>query len=88
MIRELISGLPEQVRDQIEQYRADYTRWLKYAEFEDEGYVRIGRRYADEVREHMHAYTLALMHTGLVTERGRQAIFVYMTVPVREAEEV
>ena len=69
--REIIDGLPEKVRAQVEQYRADYTRWMKYANGDDEGYANTGRRCAEEVRQRMGGYSLGLFHAGLLDDRGR-----------------
>ena len=87
MIRDLLNKLPAQVLRQVRNYRADYTRWKKYAESDDEGYANIGRRYIDETRERMGGYALGLMHAGLITERERRYLFVYMTIPISQKEE-
>lgn len=65
--REIIDGLPEQVRGQVEQYRQSYTRFTDY-------------RTKDEIRVRMGGYALGLMHAGLLTEFERRVVFLYMTV--------
>lgn len=79
--REFINGLPEHVRDKIEQLRGDYTKYYGYFESDDEGYANTGLRYMDETRQLMRGYVLGLMHAGLIAERGRQLLFLYMTTP-------
>ena len=86
--KEFISGLPEQVRTKIEQLRGDYTKYYEYFESGDEGYANTGLKYMDETRQLMRGYALGLMHAGLITERGRQILFLYMTTPKQKKEAV
>ena len=65
--REVIDGLPDLVRKQVEKYRFDYTHTESM-------------HLQAEVRTRMAGYVLGLRDAGLITERGRQIVFIYMTV--------
>ena len=86
--KEFISGLPEQVRNKVEQLRNDYTKYYEYFESGDEGYANTGLKYMDETKQLMRGYALGLMHAGLIAERGRQILFLYMTTPKQKKEAV
>jgi hypothetical protein len=75
--RDIINGLPEQVRVQVENYRVAYTRNVGNYD------SRVAMRLADETRVCMSGYVLGLMHAGLITEFERRVIFCYMTVADR-----
>ena len=72
-VREVINGLPKSVREKVEEFRGEYKRlggdYSRYA---------LGKR--EEVRTRMAGYVLGLRDAGLITERGRQIVFIYMTV--------
>lgn len=72
-IKDLIKTLPEAVQHQIEEYRQEYT--FHKEEYNNSRYNRMA-----EVRQRMAGYALGLRDAGLITERDRQYIFVYMTV--------
>ena len=69
--RELINKLPEQVRERAYRYREVYAHC----------YVP---RLREETRNRMAGYALGLKDAGLLTERERQLLFVYMTVEPME----
>ena len=69
--RQIINKLPENVLARVERYRELYAR----------AYTT---RIQDEIRNRMSGYVLGLRDAGLITERERGAIFVYMTVAPSE----
>ena len=68
--REIINKLPESVLLRVNQYREAYTHFD-------------GRNRA-EARVRMAGYVEGLRDAGLITERERQLLFVYMTVAPSE----
>lgn len=69
-IKDLIKTLPETVQHQIEEYRQEYIRYG-----EEKNLTRqraMGNRMA--------GYALGLRDAGLITERQRQYVYIYMTV--------
>ena len=71
--REIIEGLPKSVREKVEEFRGDYKRL-------DGDYSRYALGKREAVRTRMAGYALGLRDAGLITERGRQIVFIYMTV--------
>lgn len=78
-IKEIVEGLPAQVRQQVEIYRDAYTRTAD--NYDD-------MRLHEETRIRMGGYALGFMHAGLLTEFERRAVFCYMTVKVRDEERL
>ena len=64
--REIINKLPENVLLKVNQYREAYTHF--------DGLNRA------EARVRMAGYVEGLRDAGLITERERQTVYVYMTV--------
>lgn len=64
MVKKTIEALPENIRYAVEEFRRRYT----------------ANRQSDNDRARMAGYVLGLRDAGFITERQRQAIFVYMTV--------
>lgn len=79
-IKEIVEGLPAQVRQQVEYYRDAYTRTAD--NYDD----RDGMHLHEDTMARMSGYVLGLMHAGLLTEFERRAVYCYMTVKVREEE--
>lgn len=69
--RQIINKLPENVLARVERYREFYARPFT-------------TRIHDEIRNRMSGYVLGLRDAGLITERERQLLFVYMTVAPSE----
>ena len=69
-LRDTIKTLPETVQHQIEEYRQEY-RFRK----EEGNYHR-----QSEIGTRMAGYALGLRDAGLITERQRQYVYIYMTV--------
>ena len=69
--REIIDGLPEVIRRQVEYFRFSYAHPTRYIEKE-------------QTRNAMAGYVLGLHDCGFITERERQVIFIYMTVPKKD----
>lgn len=67
MTREVINKMPEKVMDVINMYRKDYANPT----------IR-----KDVTREGLAGYVKGLRDAGLITERERQILFVYGTVPL------
>ena len=65
--RELLERLPDYVRKNVEDFRSSYTKTKDY------------HRQA-ETRTRMAGYVLGLRDGGLITERERQILFIYMTI--------
>lgn len=68
MTRELLNRLPTIVMNKVEYFRLQYTTT------ED-------NRKKNEIRNSMSAYAHGLADAGMLTDRERQALFIYMTVP-------
>lgn len=70
-LQKILDSLPMLVRGQIETYR------LRYAGLP---------HMREDTRSRMAGYVLGLRDAGLITERSRMQLFVYMTVaPSKEA---
>ena len=67
MTRELLNRLPTIVMNKVEYFR------MKYTTTED-------TRERDSIRNSMSAYAHGLADAGMLTDRERQTLFVYMTV--------
>lgn len=72
MTRELLNRLPQVIVNKVEQYRARYTKF--------DSTVLREMHMKDETRSRMAAYVEGLRDAGVITERERQCLFVYMTV--------
>lgn len=68
MVREVLDRMPEAVTRQINEYKQTYKK-------HDDDY-----RMRDITRACASAYVRGLMHAGLVNNRERQALFIYITV--------
>lgn len=66
-MKDIITKLPDNVMDRIEEYRFQYG-------------VYTNVRLQAEVRGRMAGYVLGLRDAGLITEFERRALFCYMTV--------
>lgn len=85
--REVINGLPEHVRYKVETLRRAYTSYGDAYECANNVSCLFVMRQKEELRTLMRGYLMGLLHAGLITERMRQTLFVYMTVPKKEKEE-
>ena len=77
MTRETLNKLSETARLKVENFRKRYSS-VSY-----KGSAR-EMRMAEEIRMQMASYVEGLRDAGLITERERQVLFVYMTVELRE----
>lgn len=68
MTRELLNRMPIIVMNKVEYFR------MKYTTTED-------TRERELIRNSMSAYAHGLADAGMLTNRERQTLFVYMTVP-------
>lgn len=68
MTRELLNRLPNVVINKVEYFRHIYT-------------TTKSDREKTDTRNVMSAYAHGLADAGMLTDRERQALFIYMTVP-------
>ena len=68
MVKEVFERMPEAVKKQINEYKQTYKK------HEDDYRMR------DITRACASAYVRGLMHAGLVNNRERQSLFIYITV--------
>lgn len=73
MTKELLNVLPKNVLATVEAFRRDYKQ------LEENG-DNARLKYGNEYRARMAGYARGLMDAGLITERERQTLFIYMTV--------
>ena len=66
--REVINALPENIRNNIDRFKADYNR------------ADLNMKERDKIRTGVLYYCRALRDAGIVTESGHRQIYTYTTL--------
>lgn len=73
MAKTTLNKLPKNVLNKVEEFKTRYTNLSATGSLRE-------MKMKDEIRIRMASYVEGLRDAGLITERERQIIFVYMTV--------
>lgn len=66
--REVMNALPENIRNNIERFKADYNR------------ADLNMKERDKIRTGILFYCRALRDTGVITDPAHRQIYVYATL--------
>lgn len=73
--REIIEGLPANVRERVEAFRAEYVRLRAAWNAGEDRWHEM-----QTFRAKWYGYTLGLVDAGIISDRQRPVVYIYGTV--------